>query len=120
MRVFSEEVKELLSDEQIKILDKSNKKLNKEVDVIDSVLEKIKEKEDVLLYEISNKLHELKELSGDEIRLKSRKRVLLKEHQEHYFDISSYGHGFTHFNLIKNEINELKTMLEDTVYEFNN
>lgn len=120
MRVFSEVSQSLLSDDEINVLNKTDKKLNKEIDVINSILEKIKEKEDVLLYEIVNKLRELKELSGDEIRLKSRKRVLLKEHQEHYFEISKYGHGFTQFSHIANEIKELKTMLKDTAYEFNN
>lgn len=120
MRVFSDVAQALLSDDEIKILDKTDKKLNKEVDAIDSIIEKINDKEDVLLYEIVNKLHELKELSGDEIRLKSRKKVLLKEHHEHYFETSQYGHGFTQFSHIANEIKELKTMLKDTVYEFNN
>ena len=120
MRVFSDVAQALLSDDEIKILDKTDKKLNKEVDAIDSILEKIKEKEEVLVYEIINKLHELKGLADDEIRLKSRKRILLKEHQEHYYDINYYGHGFTHFNHIKSEISDAKERLEHIAEEFKN
>lgn len=120
MRVFSEVAQALLSDEEIKVLDKSNKKLNKEVDAIDNILKKIKEKETELVFEVLSKLNEIKEMAEDDIRLRNRKRKLLKDHQEHYFDPNHRGNGFAHFNHIEREIHDLKTMLEDTVEEFKN
>lgn len=120
MRVFSDVAQALLSDDEIKILDKTDKKLNKEVDAVNSIIEKINDKQGILINEILSNLHDLREISADEIRLRSRKRVLLKEHQEHYYDFNYRGHGFLNFNYIKREAERLKNMLEDVVEEFNN
>lgn len=120
MRVFSEVAQSLLSDDEIKVLDKTDKKLNKEVDAINSIIEKINDKQDVLINEILEKMRELNELSMDEIRLRSRKRVLLKEHQEHYCDFNYRGNGISKFNYIRCEAESYKTILEEEVEEFNN
>lgn len=120
MRVFSKVSQSLLSDEEIKILDKTDKKLNKEVDAINSIIEKINDKQDVLINEIINKMRDLSEISADEIRLRSRKRVLLKEHQEHYCDFNYRGNGISKFNYIRREAESCKTILEEEVEDFNN
>ncbi|QYG30104.1 hypothetical protein K0O13_08315 [Mammaliicoccus sciuri] len=120
MRVFSEVSQSLLSDEEIKVLNKTDKKLNKEVDAINSIIEKINDKQGILINEILSNLHDLREISADEIRLRSRKRVLLKEHQEHYCDFNYRGKGISNFNYISHEAESLKTMLEKVVEEFNN
>lgn len=120
MRVFSDVAQALLSDDEIKILDKTDKKLNKEVDAIDSIIEKINDKQDVLINEILNKMRDLSKISADEIRLRSRKRVLLKEHQEHYCDFNYRGNGISKFNYIRREAESCKTILEEEVEEFNN
>lgn len=120
MRVFSEVSQSLLSDDEIKVLDKTNKKLNKEVDAINSIIEKINDKQGVLINEILSNLHDLREISADEIRLRSRKRVLLKENQEHYCDINFCGNGISNFNYIRHEAESCKNLLEKVVEEFNN
>lgn len=119
MRVFSDVAQALLSEDEIKILDKTDKKLNKEVDVINSIIEKINDKQEVLINEILSNLHDLREISADEIRLRSRKRVLLKEHQEHYNSLNC-DNGVLNFNYIKSEAESCKNLLKDTAYEFNN
>lgn len=120
MRVFSDVAQALLSDDEIKILDKTDKKLNKEVDAVNSIIEKINDKQGVLINEILSNLHDLREISADEIRLRSRKRVLLKEHQEHYCDFNYRGNGISKFNYIRREAESCKTILEEEVEDFNN
>lgn len=120
MRVFSEVSQSLLSDDENKVLDKTNKKLNREVDAIDSIIKKINDKQGELINKILSNLHDLREISADEIRLRSRKRVLLKENQEHYYDLNYRGNGISNFNYISHEAESLKTMLEKVVEEFNN
>lgn len=120
MRVFSEVSQSLLSDNEIKVLDKSDKKLNKEVDAINSIIEKINDKQGVLINEILSNLHDLREISADEIRLRSRKRILLKEHKEHYCDLNYCGKGISKFNYIKCEAESCITILEEEIENFNN
>lgn len=120
MKMFSEVSQSLLSDDEIKVLEKSDKQLNKEVGTINSIIEKINDKQGVLINEILSNLHDLREISADEIRLRSRKRVLLKEHQEHYCDFNYRGKGISKFNYIKCEAESCITILEEELEEFNN
>ncbi|WP_323709481.1 hypothetical protein [Mammaliicoccus sciuri] len=120
MRLFSKRAKELLSDDETKKFDDSHEGLTNKIELIDKVLKSIKNEECQLYYEIINKLHSLKDICDDEIRLKARKKILLKEHQEHYIDSEPKGYGYRFFNITQNEIDSIKESLSFTVEEFNN